>query len=150
PGVAPGRAGAGDGGDVQHVGAASGAGLGAPGAGRGGPGRAVGGAGARSGAGRGLQLILVDALGVGALVAVRQGRWQEAEAALEEALALCQAMLYLYAEAKVLYVYGQLDAARGEPEQAQKRFIAALTICDQLGEGLYRPHIERTLVEAKW
>jgi hypothetical protein len=54
-------------------------------------------------------------------------------------------MPYPYAEAKALYVYGQLLVAKGEPGPAREQYWAALAICDQLGEGLYRPHIERAL-----
>jgi hypothetical protein len=54
-------------------------------------------------------------------------------------------MGYSYAEAKALYVYGQLHAARGEPEQARKMYQAALLICHRLGEGLYRKCIDREL-----
>jgi hypothetical protein len=74
-------------------------------------------------------------------------RRQEAEAALEETLALCRTLPCPYAEAKALAVYGQLHAARGEPERARERYMAARAICEQLGERLYRPQIERALAE---
>src|SRR5262249_40144027 len=60
------------------------------------------------------QLALVDALRIQALLAIRQERWQEAEAALEEALTLTRAMSYPYAEAKTLHSCSQLHAARGD------------------------------------
>jgi tetratricopeptide (TPR) repeat protein len=84
----------------------------------------------------------VDGLRVLAMVRMRQERWEEACALLQESIELCRAMPYPYAEAKALYVYGQLHAARGEPESAAEKYQAALAICDRLGEGLYRPHIE--------
>jgi tetratricopeptide (TPR) repeat protein/transcriptional regulator with XRE-family HTH domain len=87
----------------------------------------------------------VGALWVRAMLATRRRDWITGEAALEEALALCRAMPYPYAEAKALYVYGQLLAARGEPERAREQYEAALAICEKLGEGLYRPHIERAV-----
>jgi tetratricopeptide (TPR) repeat protein len=90
-------------------------------------------------------LELVDALRVKGLLAARQRRWKDARAALDEAITLCRAMPYPYAEAKALYVYGQLYAARGEPTQACEKYRAALAICDRLGEGLYRPRIEQDL-----
>jgi tetratricopeptide (TPR) repeat protein/transcriptional regulator with XRE-family HTH domain len=93
----------------------------------------------------GWRLYLVDALRTEALIRTAQQRWLEAEAALEETLAMCRAMPYPYAEAKALYVYGQLHAAKGEPQQAREQYQAALEICDRIGEGLYRPHIERAL-----
>jgi tetratricopeptide (TPR) repeat protein len=96
----------------------------------------------------GVRPILTDALCVQALVAARRGRWHEAEAALEEALTCCHAMPHPYAEAKALWIYGQLEAARGDPAAARTRFTQALAICDRLGEGLYRPHIKRALGQA--
>ena len=54
-----------------------------------------------------------------------------------------RAMPYPYAEAKTLWVYGRLEAARGDPAAARLRIEQALLICDRLGEGLYRPRIEQ-------
>jgi uncharacterized protein HemY len=88
---------------------------------------------------------LVQALRVSAQIAIRQQHWQEAASALEGIITRCQAMPYPYAEAKALYVYGQLHVARGEPAQARARFEAALAICARLGERLYAEHIERAL-----
>jgi transcriptional regulator with XRE-family HTH domain/tetratricopeptide (TPR) repeat protein len=93
----------------------------------------------------GYHLWLVDALRVEALIRIAQHRWREAEAALEEALILCRAMPYPYAELKALWVYGKFHTARGETELARLNYHGALTICDDLGEGLYRPHIEQAL-----
>jgi len=92
-------------------------------------------------------LALVDAQRVQALLAIRRGCWHEAEEILEETLARCQAMPYPYAEAKALSVYGQLHMGRDEPERARAKYEAALAICQRLGEGLYRPHIEQALGE---
>jgi tetratricopeptide (TPR) repeat protein len=94
-------------------------------------------------------LFLVDGLRVLAMVRTRQERREEACALLEEAIAASRAMPYPYAEAKARYVYGQLHAAKGEQEQAREQYEAALAICDRLGEGLYRPHIEQALAEVK-
>jgi|GEM_PF-1097604 len=93
----------------------------------------------------GLQLILVDALRIQALIELRQRHWRVAEAALEGALQRTRAMAYPHAEAKALWVYGQLEAARGDTATARERFEQALAICDRLGEGLYRPHIEHAV-----
>jgi tetratricopeptide (TPR) repeat protein len=95
---------------------------------------------------------LVDTLQIQALLAIERKNWQGAERALEEALALSRAipfpaMPFPYDEARVLDVYGQLHYAKGEPEAARELFEAALCICDRLGEGLYRPHIERALAK---
>jgi tetratricopeptide (TPR) repeat protein len=88
---------------------------------------------------------LVDALRVEALMRMVQRRWPEAQTALEEALTHARAMPYPYAEAKALWVYGRLELARGAVAAAHERFAEALSICDRLGEGLYRRHIERDL-----
>jgi tetratricopeptide (TPR) repeat protein len=88
---------------------------------------------------------LVDALRVKGLLAARQRRWEDARAALDEAITMSRDMPYPYAEAKALYVYGQLHVAKSEPQQARKKYEQALTICDWLGERLYRNYIEQAL-----
>jgi hypothetical protein len=98
-------------------------------------------------AGSAIRVFRPNALRVRALVAIAQGRCAQAETALEEAVALAHGMPYPHAEAKALYVYGQLHAAKGEPDLARGKYQAALAICARLGEGLYRPHIERALAE---
>jgi tetratricopeptide (TPR) repeat protein len=86
-----------------------------------------------------------DARRVEAMLAMERGRWDEAGAALEEGVAVARAMSYPYAELKALYAYGLLGRATGDAQAARARFAEALAICDRLGEGLYRPHIERAL-----
>jgi hypothetical protein len=54
-------------------------------------------------------------------------------------------MPYPYAEAKTLWAYGRLEGARRNRTAARERFAQALVICERLGEGLYRPHLERAL-----
>ncbi len=88
------------------------------------------------------RLTWMEVLLVRARIAIRRQHWEAAQSTLESAIALARAMRSPYAEAKALYVYGQLHAAKGEPEQARQRYEAALAICVRLGEGLYRPHIE--------
>jgi transcriptional regulator with XRE-family HTH domain len=66
-------------------------------------------------------------------------------ALLAEARASTRAMPYPHAEAKRLWGYGRLEAARQNPVAARKHFKQALAICDRLDEGLYRKHIERDL-----
>jgi len=94
---------------------------------------------------RHMHLVLPDALRVQALWAMRQRRWKKAERALEEAVDLSRAMPYPYAEAKALYVLGQLWAARGESARARRRYSEASAICQRLGERLYGEAIERSL-----
>jgi tetratricopeptide (TPR) repeat protein len=93
------------------------------------------------------QLNLVDALRMEAIVHIRQQRWDEAEAALQEALALAREMPYPYAEAKVLSIYGDLLVASSQPEQAREQYEAALTILRSLGEVPFAERIERALAE---
>lgn len=87
----------------------------------------------------------VDALRIQGLLAIAQQRWGMGAAALDEALTLAHTMPYLYAEAKTLWVYGRLEAARNEPAAARQHLKQALAICDRLGEGLYRRYIEHDL-----
>lgn len=90
-------------------------------------------------------LYRVDGLRVRGLLAIAQRRWAVADEALDEALRMCRAMPYPYAEAKTLWVHGQLEVARGDSAGACERFEQALAICSRLGEGLYRPHIADAL-----
>jgi tetratricopeptide (TPR) repeat protein len=92
-------------------------------------------------------LALVDTMRIRGLLYARQRRWQEAAHALDEALALCRSMPHPYAEAKALYIYGQMHLARDEPERAREDFTAALAILNRLGERLYAEHVERALAE---
>jgi predicted ATPase len=95
------------------------------------------------------RLLLVDAKRIQAIIFVRQRLWPAAERTLVEAISLSQAMLYPYAEAKALYVYGLLHAQLGEQKQARERLEAASAICGRLGERLYAEHIERALATLK-
>ena len=88
---------------------------------------------------------LSDALRVQALLGIRRQHWEEVQAALEEALALCQAMPYPWAEAKTLYVFGLLHQAKGEPGLARERLEMALAILNRLGERLYAQRVELEL-----
>jgi tetratricopeptide (TPR) repeat protein len=79
------------------------------------------------------RLRLVDALRVQALIHLEAGHPREAFAALEEGLALADAMPYPYAQARLLHTYGDLLAREGEPVQARERLEAALAIFQRLG-----------------
>jgi transcriptional regulator with XRE-family HTH domain/tetratricopeptide (TPR) repeat protein len=92
-----------------------------------------------------MTLVLPDALRIQALWAMQQRNWQQAEAALEDARTCCQTMPYPYAEARVLFVYGQVQAAKGEPERAHALWQEALAICEKLGERLYAERIEEVV-----
>jgi tetratricopeptide (TPR) repeat protein len=90
---------------------------------------------------------LALALRVRGLLEIRRERWEEAAAALAEALDLCWALPAPWAEAKTLYVWGLLHQRNGEPERARTRLEAARAICARLGERLYGERIERALAE---
>ena len=98
---------------------------------------------------RATRLWLVDALRVRAMLAIQGGHWEAAKADLDEAIALAGAMPYPYAVLKALYVYGQLHEAMDQPLRARASYEQALVICRELGEGLYRSHVERALDVAR-
>jgi predicted ATPase len=91
------------------------------------------------------QNALVDALRVQGLVATHAGRYQEAEEVLRQAIALGEGMPYPHTVAKAQYACGLLYEAEGHAGLATKQLQAALAICQQLGEGLFRVHIEDAL-----
>jgi tetratricopeptide (TPR) repeat protein len=80
-----------------------------------------------------------------ARLALRQGRGQEVEEALAQALSLSQARGLPYEEAQTLYLYGLLHLQQGETQPARERLEAALAILHRLGERLYAEQVERAL-----
>lgn len=74
---------------------------------------------------------------------MRRRRW------LRRRVSAARAMPYPYAELKALYVYGLPERARGDSKAMRERPTGALAICDRLVERLYRPHVERLLVEVE-
>jgi tetratricopeptide (TPR) repeat protein len=88
-------------------------------------------------------LALLDVLRVRGLLCIKQQRWQEGREVLRQALTLACEMPHPYAEAKLLYASGCLEAARGDADTARQQFSAALAICGRLGERLYAERIER-------
>jgi hypothetical protein len=79
------------------------------------------------------RLLLTEALQVQAMVRIKQGRWDEAERALEEGLSLARGMPYPYAEARLLHVCGALHLQKREPEPGRQRLEEALAILRRLG-----------------
>jgi tetratricopeptide (TPR) repeat protein len=75
------------------------------------------------------------------MILARLGRVEQAAAALDEGLALAPALPYPYGEARLLAVYGRLNAQAGQPEQARDHLAAALAIFRRLGA---RKDVERT------
>jgi hypothetical protein len=80
-----------------------------------------------------MRLVLVEALRVQALIALRQGHWAEAAHIVEEGLALARAMPYPYAEARLLSFDGRRLAAQGEAGPARERLEATLATFRRLG-----------------
>src|SRR5205085_8521486 len=95
--------------------------------------------------GEGYGFALVEAQRVQATVAIRQGRWEEAEHVLEEGLALTRSMPNPYAEGRLLHVYGAMYAQKGEPEPAWERLEAALAIFRRLGARKDAERVEQAL-----
>jgi tetratricopeptide (TPR) repeat protein/transcriptional regulator with XRE-family HTH domain len=92
---------------------------------------------------------LVDCLRVQGMVALRLGRFEAAEEAISEAVSMGERMPYPHTVAKARYAYGLLCTAQGNMESAVRQFQEARAICLQLGEGLFRQHIERELGRAQ-
>jgi len=91
------------------------------------------------------RLALIEALRVGGMAAIRQGRWEDGENSLNEALSLSQTMQCPYHEARVRYCFGLLGVARATPNEAIAQLTAARAMLRALGERLYCDHIERAL-----
>lgn len=94
---------------------------------------------------QGMRPAHVDALRSKAILATRQGQWDRAQQALDEALALVAAMHYPYSHARVLHDYGMLHLAQCNVEQAREHLEAARAILTRLGERLYAGRVERAL-----
>jgi hypothetical protein len=81
----------------------------------------------------GRQVVLADALRAAAMAATRQGRWTEAQGAIQEGLSLARRIGYSYGEARILLVSGDLYTMTDQPEPARKQLEAARAIFLQLG-----------------
>ena len=91
------------------------------------------------------RLILVDALRVQGLVALRQKWWLEAARALDEALSIAESIPYPYGRARALHIYGLLHVEIGEPEPARERLEEALAILQRLGARRDSARVEQAL-----
>jgi tetratricopeptide (TPR) repeat protein len=76
---------------------------------------------------------LVEWLRLQGMVGIRQGRYQDAQGALEEAIVLTRGMPYPYAEGCLLQVYGELHSRTGKARRARESLEAALAIFRRLG-----------------
>ena len=92
-----------------------------------------------------MQLVLVEALRVRALIALRQERWPEATRSLEEGVVLARAMPHPYAEGRLLHVYGLLHAQQGVSEAAGELLAAALALFWRLGASQDVAQVEQAL-----
>jgi tetratricopeptide (TPR) repeat protein/transcriptional regulator with XRE-family HTH domain len=92
------------------------------------------------------RLAWVNALRVQAMVRICQERWVEAEQTLEEGLTMARSLPYPYGEARLLHVYGQMHAKRGEPGRARGRLEAALIIFRRLGARKDAERVEQAIV----
>jgi tetratricopeptide (TPR) repeat protein len=86
------------------------------------------------------QFALVEILCVYGMVLARLQRWEEAEAAWDQAATLAQRMPYPYALGRILYEGGMAQIQRGDCEGARERLEGALAIFQRLGA---RPRVER-------
>jgi ATP/maltotriose-dependent transcriptional regulator MalT len=82
---------------------------------------------------QGMQVPLVEALRVAALIAARQGHPAKADSMLQEGLSLARRLGYPYGEALVLQAAGEVQAQLGQPEVARERLAAARSLFRQLG-----------------
>jgi hypothetical protein len=82
---------------------------------------------------QGRLVLLVDALRVMALVALRQGHYEEVEGACQEGLSLARRLGYPYGEARLLHLSGVLCAQTGQPGLAREHLEEALALFRGLG-----------------
>jgi tetratricopeptide (TPR) repeat protein len=94
----------------------------------------------------GMRLVVVEALRIRAMVALRLDQWEAAARSLDEGLTLARAMPYPYAEARLLQVEGALHARKGEPETARERLEAARIIFTRLGARMSLERGDQSLV----
>jgi tetratricopeptide (TPR) repeat protein len=92
-----------------------------------------------------MRLVLVEALRVRALIALRRGQWSTAAGSLEEGLVLARAMPHPYAEARLLHVYGRLHVGQDEPALARERLEAALALFTGLSARSDAARVEQAL-----
>jgi tetratricopeptide (TPR) repeat protein/transcriptional regulator with XRE-family HTH domain len=91
------------------------------------------------------RLNLCEALLVQGTVHTCQGRWREASASFAEARSLAAAMPNAYAEGRILFQMGSLQARQGELEQARTWLTEALAIFQRLGAMRDREGTEEAL-----
>ncbi|HLJ69602.1 MAG TPA: AAA family ATPase [Chloroflexota bacterium] len=93
----------------------------------------------------GYQEVVVELLLVQGAIAARNGRWENAETAFEEALTVARSRSCAYAEGRALYEYGLMENHRGYPERAGQLLEAALHVFRRIGARPYRERTEAAL-----
>lgn len=96
-----------------------------------------------------LQIVLVEALWVQAMVMARKRCWQEAARNIEEGLALARGMAYPYAEARLLQLDGDRLAAQGDPTGARERVDEARAIFQRLGARWDAERVEQDMMACR-
>jgi tetratricopeptide (TPR) repeat protein len=94
---------------------------------------------------RGDRLLQTELLRVQGMLLARRERWDEAAAALLEAVTLAHRLPYPYHEARSLYELGIVFTRRREPEEASRRFTEALEIFRRLGASKDSQRVEQAL-----
>ncbi len=97
--------------------------------------------------GLGLGMAAVFALRVKGMLRTRQGRWEEARRAFDEAVDLGKKRSYHWFLAWALYDYGLMSVQMGEPEGGRARLEEALALFQTLGAREHARRTQRTLAE---
>jgi hypothetical protein len=74
-----------------------------------------------------------------------QRRWDDAQQTLEHGLTLVRSMPFPYAEARLLYHYGSMQAEREEPREAENYLQEARAIFERLGARMEGERAARAL-----
>jgi tetratricopeptide (TPR) repeat protein len=97
--------------------------------------------------------VVVDVTRITAMLRERQGRWDDARAAFEEASAHAQRMPYPFAEARCRYQWGTMEARAGSIERARALLDEASAMFGELGDWMYVERVNRahgdTLLRSK-
>jgi class 3 adenylate cyclase/tetratricopeptide (TPR) repeat protein len=90
-----------------------------------------------------------DVLRVHAMVAIRQGRWEDATQCLEEGLALTREIGMPFHEALLMQERGRMHEARGDTASARQTLKQSLDLYRQLGAAPYAQRVEDMLTRLK-
>ena len=90
-------------------------------------------------------LVVVEALRVQVLIAMRREQVDLATYSLVEGLTLARAMPYTYGEARLLHLDGLLQLQLAKPEAARERQEAAKVIFSRLGARMHNKRADLAL-----